>query len=227
MTVDARRRTVQPDLFGVPPLDAPLGAVEAWAHAAGRWPLLGIDEAGRGPLAGPVVAAAVVLPRGPLPPDLAILDDSKTLSAAQREALVPAIVRAAVAVGVARVEPDRIDAINILEATREAWALATDRALRRLGAAVHTVLVDGNLPLPDYRGEQFPLVKGDSRSLTIAAASVLAKVARDRLMTLLDARYPVYGFARHKGYGTVAHRRALVEHGPCPAHRRSFNWTPP
>ncbi|MCB9536441.1 MAG: ribonuclease HII [Myxococcales bacterium] len=227
MTVDARRRTVQPDLFGVPPRDAPLGAVEAWAHAAGRWPLLGIDEAGRGPLAGPVVAAAVVLPRGPLPADLAILDDSKKLSAQQREALVPAIVRVAVAVGVARVEPDRIDAINILEATREAWIRATERALRRLGGAAHTVLVDGNLPLPDYRGEQFPLVKGDSRSLTIAAASVLAKVARDRLMTVLDGRYPAYGFARHKGYGTVEHRRALVAHGPCPAHRRSFRWTAP
>ncbi len=204
-----------------------LGAVEAWAVDSGRAVLLGVDEAGRGPLAGPVVAAAVALPPGPLPPELAELDDSKALSEGQRRRLVRPILRHALAVGVGRVEADRIDHINILEATREAWQQAVRAALRRLGRPATTLLVDGNLPVPGYTGEQFALVKGDTRSFNIAAASVIAKVTRDRVMCLWDLRYPAYGFARHKGYGTLAHRRALVACGPSPIHRRSFKWTPP
>lgn len=217
----------QHDLFPGPPRDALIGAVETWALETGRAPLLGVDEAGRGPLAGPVVAAAVALPPGPPPPELDDLDDSKRLTHETRRRLAKAIARYALAIGVGRVDPGRIDEINILEATREAWCEAVRIAIRRLGTRPRALLVDGNLPVPRYEGEQWPLVKGDGRSLNIAAASVVAKVTRDRLMQIHDRRHPGYGFARHKGYGTRAHRRALVELGPCPIHRCSFKWTPP
>jgi len=128
---------------------------------------------------------------------------------------------------VGRVSPARIDAINILEATREAWRESVRIAIRRLGARPRALLVDGHLPVPGYAGEQWPLVKGDGRSLNIAAASVIAKVTRDRLLQIYDRQHPGYGFAQHKGYGTLAHRRALVHLGPCAIHRRSFNWTAP
>ncbi len=217
----------QGELFPGPPRDAVLGAVEAWAARTGRGLLLGVDEAGRGPLAGPVVAAAVVLPKGALHSELVGLNDSKQLDHATRRRLAKAVARHALAVGVARVEPPRIDEINILEATKQAWGECVAQAIRRLGAAPSALLVDGNLPLPGYRGEQWALVKGDARSLTIAAASVIAKVTRDRLMEIHDRRFPGYGFAQHKGYGTPAHRRALVRLGPSPIHRRSFRWTDP
>lgn len=218
---------MQTELFPLPPRDAPIGAIEQWAHDTRRHPLMGVDEAGRGPLAGPVVAAAVVLPPGPLPPALARLDDSKRLTAAVREHLVPHIAAHALAVGVGRAEADEIDRINILEATREAMRRAIGVATRRLRRPPAALLVDGHLPLPRHPGEQWPLVKGDGRSFNIAAASVIAKVVRDRIMITHHRRHPHYGFDAHKGYGTLAHRAALAAHGPSPVHRRSFRWTPP
>lgn len=218
---------MQTELFPLPPRDAPIGAVEQWANDTRRTPLMGVDEAGRGPLAGPVVAAAVVFPLGPLPAALARLDDSKRLTAALRAHLVPHIAAHALAVGVGRAEADEIDRINILEATREAMRRAIRVATRRLRRDPVALLVDGHLALPGYHGEQWALVKGDSRSLNIAAASVIAKVVRDRIMTTHHRRHPRYGFEAHKGYGTLAHRAALAAHGPSPVHRRSFRWTPP
>ena len=172
----------------------------------------GIDEAGRGPWAGPVVAAAVILDARNIPPGL---DDSKKLKEHQREALFgPIMAFAQVGIGMADVA--RIDRDNILAATL--WAMA--EALRQLGD-VSLALVDGN------RAPQLPcavqtIIGGDAKSLSIAAASIIAKVTRDRLMIGLDQQFPHYGFARHKGYGTAAHHGALLVHGPCIHHRQSF-----
>ncbi|MCA9539867.1 MAG: ribonuclease HII [Myxococcales bacterium] len=224
----ARAATDQLGLFGAPPpRDAPIGAVEAWLLETGRLPAVGLDEAGRGPLAGPVVAAAVVLPDGKLPAALVDLDDSKALSAVARERLARAIREAALATAVVAVPPAEIDRINILEATRQAMRRALAIAARRLGRPTALLLVDGHLPLPAYLGDQLPLVKGDGRSWHIAAASIIAKVVRDRLMVIAERDHPGYGFAVHKGYGTRAHRAALARLGPCPLHRRSFRWSPP
>lgn len=217
---------MQIELFPLPPRDAPLGAIEQWAVDTRRFPLMGVDEAGRGPLAGPVVAAAVVFPAGPLPDLLAELDDSKRLAAAVRERLAPAICAHALAIGVGRAEADEIDRINILEATREAMRRAVRIATQRLKCLPSALLVDGHLPLPGHDGEQWPLVKGDGRSWHVAAASVIAKVVRDRIMLTHHRRHPDYGFDGHKGYGTIAHREALMRLGPCHIHRRSFRWTP-
>ncbi len=174
----------------------------------------GIDEAGRGPLAGPVCAAAVILPSDWEPDGL---DDSKKLSPARREALYDEITRRALAWSVAFASEQEIDEVNILQAT----FLAMRRALAGLRIAPDFALVDGNrdpvLGIPT-RCE----IKGDGRYACIAAASVLAKVSRDRLMDEMDARYPQYGFVRHKGYPTKAHYEALAKFGPCPIHRRSF-----
>jgi ribonuclease HII len=174
----------------------------------------GIDEAGRGPLAGPVCAAAVILPSDWEPDGL---DDSKNLSPARREALYDEITRRALAWSVAFASEQEIDEVNILQAT----FLAMRRALAGLRIAPDFALVDGNrdpvLGIPT-RCE----IKGDGRYACIAAASVLAKVSRDRLMDEMDARYPQYGFVRHKGYPTKAHYEALAKFGPCPIHRRSF-----
>ena len=186
------------------------------AHwAAGRRTVVGLDEAGRGCLAGPVVAAAVVLP-----PDAEVpgLDDSKALSPETREALVPVIRAQAVAVAVGACSPAEIDALNILWASLEAMR----RAAARLPLALDVLLVDGNRAIPAAPWPQQTVVKGDAQSLSIAAASVVAKVARDRRMAELDADFPVYGWARHKGYPTAAHYAALAAHGPSPHHRRSF-----
>lgn len=183
--------------------------------AAGRRVVVGLDEAGRGCLAGPVVAAAVVLP-----PEAALpgLDDSKALTPAAREALVPQIRREALAVGVGQCSPAEVDELNVLWAAME--------AMRRAAAALPLVpdvfLVDGNREVPNAPCPQEPVVKGDARSLSIAAASVVAKVTRDRLMVELDAAFPVYGWAGHKGYPTKAHYDAIARHGPSPHHRRSF-----
>ncbi len=175
----------------------------------------GIDEAGRGPLAGPVVAAAVILParfrRG-------ILTDSKKLTPEQRETLFTHLTtHPQVCWAVAEVDHRKIDEINILRASHLAMRLA----VQRLRLCPAHVLIDG-LPVNPFPHPQTALVKGDSRSLSIAAASVIAKVTRDRLMIAAHTQYPQYGFAQHKGYATREHLRALEKHGPCPIHRNSF-----
>ncbi len=174
----------------------------------------GIDEAGRGPLAGPVVAGAVILP-----PDCEILylNDSKQLSEKRREELFDEIREKAVAYGVGMASPARIDEINILQATYEAMR----QALASLDPQPQVLLNDA-VRIPEVAQPQVPIVKGDAKSLSIAAASVLAKVTRDRLMREYDKVMPQYGFAVHKGYGTAAHIEALRQYGPSPIHRRSF-----
>jgi ribonuclease HII len=195
---------------------------ERQLRRAGARSVAGVDEAGRGPLAGPVVAAAVILPgawieRG-LPAELAGLNDSKQLSAAQRDRFFARLtVEAALSFAIASVEPADIDRLNILRATHQAMA----RALQGLLPQPDHILVDG-LPVPMLAGPQTALVQGDARSYSIAAASVLAKVSRDRRMLEYDRAYPAYGFARHKGYPTPEHLEQLRRHGPCPIHRRSF-----
>ena len=183
-----------------------------WAQGVHR--VAGVDEAGRGCLAGPVVAAAVVLS-----PDGVIdgIDDSKKLSRTQRETLYEEIVAKALAVGIGQVEAEEIDRLNILQASLKAMRLA----LEHLQTPPDRVLIDGHLPAHSPYPEQ-AIIDGDARSLSIAAASIVAKVHRDRLMCECDARYPEYGFAAHKGYGSAAHLAALDAHGPCPLHRRSF-----
>lgn len=189
---------------------------------SGEARVAGVDEAGRGPLAGPVVAAAVILPscwiREGIPSALRDLNDSKQLSARRRDVffeLLQADSQIERAIAVA--SPETIDRLNILGATHGAM----NRALAQLNVPPQVVLVDG-LRVPSLRWRQIPIVGGDGRSYSIAAASVLAKVTRDRLMLELDRDYPHYGFARHKGYPTPDHLEALRKHGPCPAHRRSF-----
>lgn len=179
-----------------------------------RGPIAGVDEAGRGPLAGPVVASAVVLdPRRPI----AGLADSKTLSARRRETLAEAIRERAVAWGVAVVEPADIDRLNILHATFRAMR----EALEALDLDPVLVRVDGNRS-PDLPWPVQTVIGGDRLDRAISAASILAKVHRDALMLALHDQWPQYGFDRHKGYPTAAHLAALERHGPCPAHRRSF-----
>jgi len=176
--------------------------------------IAGVDEAGRGPLAGPVVAAAVILPVHYALPGLT---DSKKLSAARRAQLEPLIKECAIAWAVAESSSAEIDEINILQAT----LLAMRRAVEALTTPPQQVLVDGNrAPALDFPVRC--IVKGDLTEACISAASILAKQARDRMMLELDALYPQYGFARHKAYPTQAHRQALLDHGACPAHRRSF-----
>lgn len=177
--------------------------------------IAGVDEAGRGPLAGPVVAAAVILPRGF---DLPDLDDSKRLSPAVRENLFAQIAEQAIAWAVAIRNASMIDRLNILQAT----LLAMQEAVEKLRPAPDLVLVDGNRPIPNLGISQRLVVHGDATSANIAAASIVAKVTRDRIMRELDARFPMYGFAAHKGYPTRRHIEALEKHGPCPEHRFSF-----
>lgn len=176
--------------------------------------LCGVDEAGRGPLAGPVYAAAVILRT-----DVVIdgVNDSKKLSEKRREALFDEICASA-AFGIASASVEEIESLNILQAT----FLAMRRAVDALGVSPSLVLVDGNQTPSGLAVPAQTVVKGDALSASIAAASILAKVSRDRYMRELDAQYPAYGFAGHKGYGTAAHCAALREYGPCPAHRLSF-----
>lgn len=174
----------------------------------------GIDEAGRGPLAGPVVAGAVILPRAC---EILFLNDSKKLSEKRREALFEEIQEKASAFAVGVVGADRIDEINILQATYEAMRLA----IIELGAEPEVLLNDA-VTIPGITLSQVPIVKGDAKSVSIAAASIMAKVTRDHMMEEYDKLFPEYGFAKHKGYGTAAHINALKEFGPCPIHRRSF-----
>ncbi len=186
----------------------------AWAE--GYRCLAGIDEAGRGALAGPVVAACVVLPAERAP---ARVNDSKTLPPALREEIYAEIFQVARGVGIGIVQPDVIDAINILRATHQAMRLALS-ALPP-GLRPDLALIDG-LPVRPFPLIQIALVKGDARSASIAAASIVAKVTRDRLMRGLEAEFPGYGFGAHKGYPAPAHLRALDALGPCPQHRRSY-----
>ncbi len=176
--------------------------------------ICGIDEVGRGPLAGPVVAGAVILPK-----DCGILyiNDSKKLSPEKREELDRAIRAEAVAVGIGEASPRRIDEINILNATYEAMR----QAIKLLGVTPDILLNDA-VTIPEVPIRQVPIIKGDAKSISIGAASIVAKVYRDNLMVELDAEYPAYGFASNKGYGAAAHIEALKTHGPCPIHRRSF-----
>ena len=184
-------------------------------RAQGHQIVAGLDEVGRGPLAGPVCAAAAVLPNDF---EHRVLNDSKKLSERQREKIYdelmahPGVIWHCVMLSV-----EEIDRINILQASREAMR----QALLGLRVKAHAALIDG-LPVPDFPVPQRALVKGDSISYSIAAASVIAKVTRDRLMVDLAAQYPHYGFEQHKGYPTPVHLAALREHGPCPIHRRSF-----
>jgi ribonuclease HII len=178
-------------------------------------PVAGVDEAGRGPIAGPVAAAAVILDPARVPRGLR---DSKLLTAEERERLYEVILDRAHAVGVAFASAAEIDAINIRQATFRAMR----RALHALSASPAYVLVDGNDLPPGLCCTGEALVKGDATSASIAAASIVAKVTRDRLMARLCMRHPLYGFSRHAGYGTPAHIAALAKFGPCPAHRMSF-----
>lgn len=181
---------------------------------AGYGTVCGVDEAGRGPLAGPVCAAAVILPRGL---DIPGLNDSKKLTAKRREALYDIITEQALAYGIAFASEQEIDEINILQAT----FLAMERAMAQLAPPPELALIDGNRS-KDFGLPVRTIVKGDSLSASIAAASILAKVTRDRLMEQYDEQYPQYGFAVHKGYGTKRHYAALREYGPCPIHRQTF-----
>lgn len=176
--------------------------------------ICGVDEAGRGPLAGPVAAGAVILPRDC---EILFLNDSKKLSEKRREELFEEIKEKAVAYGVGIVGADRIDEVNILQATYEAMRLAVSS----LGAEPEVLLNDA-VTIPGIEIPQVPIIKGDGKSLSIAAASIMAKVTRDHMMEEYDKLFPEYGFAKHKGYGTAAHIGALREFGPCPIHRRSF-----
>ena len=187
---------------------------EQLAWQQGYRTVAGIDEAGRGPLAGPVVSAAVVLPADF---ELSGLTDSKQLSAKARERFFPQIFQQALAVGIGVSRPEEIDRINILQATLQSMV----RAVQRLDVSPDYLLVDGMTPVP-LSVPQKTLKKGDSRSLSISAASVVAKVVRDRIMISYDRLCHGYGFASHKGYGSVRHREAIARLGPAVCHRRSF-----
>jgi ribonuclease HII len=177
----------------------------------------GVDEVGRGPLAGPIVAAAVILPPGARFRWIRDVRDSKELTAARREELAERIRDKAIAFGLGSLPAERIDQLGIAAADREAMA----RALAALDPAAEFALIDA-LKLPNCCVPHQPIIDGDALSLSIAAASIVAKVERDRMMANYDILYPGYGFAKHKGYSTAAHMRALAERGPCPIHRRSF-----
>ena len=176
--------------------------------------ICGIDEAGRGPLAGPVVAGAVILPEDV---EILYLNDSKKLSAARREELYEEIKEKAICYGVGIASPERIDQINILQATYEAMR----DAIAALMPAPDLLLVDA-VHIPEVETKQVGIIKGDAKSVSIAAASIIAKVTRDRMMMEMDALYPEYGFAGHKGYGAAKHIEAIKKYGPCPIHRRTF-----
>ena len=186
-------------------------------YAACKW-ICGIDEAGRGPLAGPVVAGAVILPEDC---EILYLNDSKKLSAKKREELYDEIKEKAVSVGIGMSSPARIDEINILQATYEAMQHAVEDL-----DVVPDLLLNDAVTIPLIPIRQVGIIKGDARSLSIAAASIMAKVTRDRMMVEYAELYPEYGFEKNKGYGSAEHREALKKYGPCPIHRSTFihNW---
>lgn len=181
---------------------------DAYAH------ICGIDEVGRGPLAGPVVAGAVILPKDC---DILYINDSKKLSEKKREELYEIIMEKAVAVGIGYSSPARIDEINILQATYEAMREAIGKL-----QITPDVLLNDAVTIPGVDIRQIPIIKGDAKSVSIGAASIVAKVTRDRLMVQYDEVYPMYAFASNKGYGAQAHIDALKKYGPCPIHRQSF-----
>ncbi len=190
-------------------------ALRSYEKKYGEYELIcGIDEAGRGPLAGPVVAGAVILPK-----DCRILyiNDSKKLTEKKREELYDIIVEKAVSYGVGYASPERIDEINILQATYEAMREAVAKLTFK-----PDLLLNDAVTIPGLEIRQVPIIKGDAKSITIGAASILAKVTRDRLMTEYDKVFPEYGFGGNKGYGSAAHIEALKKYGPTPIHRRSF-----
>ncbi|MDP4093673.1 MAG: ribonuclease HII [Bacillota bacterium] len=187
---------------------------EKKAYASGVEYVAGIDEAGRGPLAGPVVAAAVILPKDVFIPGL---NDSKQVSYAQRNILFDVIKAKAISYGIGIIDEKCIDEINILNATKKAMVSAVEM----LGRKPEILLIDA-LKLDDINIEQIDIIKGDCKSISIAAASIIAKVTRDRLIEEMDSLYPQYGFAKHKGYGTSEHIEAIRKYGLCPIHRRSF-----
>ena len=200
------------------------GSLEEQAYSRGHVRIAGLDEVGRGPLAGPVVAAAVVFPRGFSHPDII---DSKLLSATQRERLASVIERSAIGSGIGIIDVEEIDRVNILNASFQAMA----QALTSLRPVPDCLLVDGDQIIPgelldkslfEVCPHQKAIIKGDQLCFSIAAASILAKVTRDALMVELDKKYPEYGFAEHKGYSSVAHLEALRRYGASPIHRRSF-----
>ncbi len=181
--------------------------------------IAGIDEAGRGALAGPVVAAAVILPRqNNIKTILNGVNDSKQLSAKKRDLFYDLIIEHALAYGIGQQSASVIDEIGIMPANK----LAMQTAVSQLIPTPDFLLIDGHIRLPQLNILQKAIVRGDSKSLSIAAASILAKVTRDRLMITLDKQRPRYGFAQHKGYGTQQHRDAIAQHGPCSQHRHSF-----
>lgn len=187
---------------------------EKEALAKGYKAVCGVDEAGRGPLAGPVCAAAVILPEGII---IDGVNDSKKLSEKKRESLFDVIREQALSYSIAYATVDEIEEINILNATM----LAMRRAIDGLNVKADYAMIDGNrLPQLDIDAEC--IVKGDAKSMSIACASILAKVSRDRLLYKYAEEYPMYGFDKHKGYGTAAHREAILKYGPCPYHRKSF-----
>ena len=183
------------------------------AHADVRF-IAGIDEAGRGPLAGPVVAACCILPKDAV---ILYLNDSKKVTALRREAMLPEIKDKAIAYGIGIVDEKRIDEINILQATYEAMR----QAVSKLSVQPQLLLNDA-VTIPEITIPQVPIIKGDAKSVSIAAASIVAKVTRDRMMEEYDKVIPEYGFASNKGYGSAAHIEALKKYGPSPIHRRTF-----
>ena len=196
--------------------DSPKEALASLMTRLGRPLVVGVDEVGRGCLAGPVVAAAVLLPPGF---SLSGVDDSKTLSPRQRELIFAQLAEAGVSVGLGVVSAQEVDRINILQASLKAMV----KALTALRQVFDLVVVDGRQRLPLHI-PQYPLIRGDSLCLSVDVASIIAKVVRDWQMLYYDSRFPEYGFARHKGYGTLLHRRALTRHGPCALHRRTFRY---
>lgn len=176
--------------------------------------ICGIDEAGRGPLAGPVVAGAVILPKGKR---ILYVNDSKKLSEKKRNELFDVIKEETLSYGIGIVSPEKIDEINILQATYEAMRQAVNQL-----SVLPDILLNDAVTIPGIDVRQIPIIKGDAKSLTIASASILAKVTRDQMMIEYDSLYPEYGFAKHKGYGTKAHIEAIKEYGACPIHRKTF-----
>ncbi len=198
-----------------------MSKIERKLRGDGYAAIAGVDEVGRGPLAGPVVAAAVVLPEDF---DIIQINDSKKLTEKKREELFPLIKEQAIAYSIGMVANDIIDEINILEATKRAMRgaiLSLDDKLKGIKNGIDMILIDA-LTLDGINIEQRGIIKGDSKSISIAAASVLAKVTRDHMMIEYDKKFPEYGFASNKGYGTKAHYEGIKEHGPCPIHRKTF-----